>query len=517
MLISCHSDSTQSKKQLLRINSASGISSLDPAFARTQENIRAVNQLFNGLVQLDNQLNTIPCIAKKWYVTNHAKTYTFVLNDKVFFHNDPVLNFKDRAVIADDFVYSFNRIIDPNTASDGAWIFNDIVDTISPFIALNDSTLQINLQKPYAPFLNLLSMAYCFVVPKEAIEHYGPNFGKHPIGTGPFQFANWVDGIKLNLIKNDRYFESSKNNPIPKIDAVSISFIQSKQTELLRFIQGDLDLFTGIESSFKDELLTAEGFLNPKYQNTFQLSKFPFLNTEYLAFNLEDSTSPVNNLNFRKAIHHAIDRNAMISYLRNGVGKPANGGFIPVGLPNHQGYTRPYNPSLAKEFLVKSGIHQTEPIVLTTTSTYLDLCVLIQNNCSEIGIQIEIDVIPSSLLKQRKSSGELEFFRSSWIADYPDGENFMACFFSPNKAPNGPNYARYSNPTFDQYYKRLISSSDVDSKKDYFRQMERLLQQDQPFILLYYDESMWLNRNEIKNLTINPLNQLDLRLVRIVP
>ncbi|MBT8328007.1 MAG: ABC transporter substrate-binding protein, partial [Bacteroidia bacterium] len=292
-------------------------------------------------------------------------------------------------------------------------------------------------------------------------------------------------------------------------------FIQSKQTELLEFIQGKLDVFTGLESSFKDEILTGEGELKEKYASTIVLKKTPFLNTEYLAFNLEDKESPIHNIEFRRAMSYAVNRKSMIKYLRNNVGIPANGGFTPIGLPAHYSSSEVgYNPIKAKEHLIKSGIKQTKPIVLATTRDYLDLCVLVQKNLAEVGIEIKIDVIPSSLLKQQKSAGDLAFFRSSWIADYPDGENYMACFYSKNKAPNGPNYTRYSNVTFDQLYAGLLTETDPEKRKNTFFEMEQLLENNCPFILLFYDQSIWLYNKEIHNLRVNSLNHLDLRMVR---
>jgi len=511
LLISCNLNSKNSTKEIIRFNSATGITSLDPAYARTQENIRAVNQVFSGLVKLNNQLNVVPSIAKKWSISEDAKTYTFVLNSGVFFHNHPVFKMQNREVVSSDFEYSFNRIIDPLTASDGAWIFNDIIDQSQPFTSINDTIFQIKLNKPFAPFLNILTMAYCFVVPREIVELYGDEFGKKPIGTGPFMFANWSDGIKLNMIRNPNYFESTQQNSIPKLDGISISFIQSKQTELLEFIQGNLDLFTGLESSFKDEILTNDGTLNAKYLEDFEIQISPFLNTEYLAFNMEDKLSPIHDLNYRKAIHHCINREAMINFLRNGIGTPANGGFIPIGLPGHINYDNSsFDLDLARKYIQKSNADKNQPITLTTTSNYLDLCILVQKNCAEIGIEVKIDVVPSSLLKQQKSAGDLTFFRSSWIADYPDGENFMACFYGPNKAPNGPNYSRYSNMQFDQNYNELIASTDNSIKKKLFKKMENILHEDQPFILLFYDESIWIKNKKIKQVNVNALNHLNL-------
>ena len=207
MLISCNGGNQKvDPRSVFKYNSDNGITSLDPAFARTQDNIWAVSQLFNGLVQLDSQLLIAPCIARKWEVTADGLVYRFYLRNDVFFHKDKALkNGSSRNVTASDFVYSFNRIMDEATASPGAWIFNDKV-TANPFVAINDSTLEIRLKKPFPPFLGLLTMPYCFAIPKEAIDKYGKDFGRHPVGTGPFMFSRWNEEVKLIFLKNPNYF-----------------------------------------------------------------------------------------------------------------------------------------------------------------------------------------------------------------------------------------------------------------------------------------------------------------------
>jgi peptide/nickel transport system substrate-binding protein len=224
------------------------------------------------------------------------------------------------------------------------------------------------------------------------------------------------------------------------------------------------------------------------------------------------ASSPVSDVNFRKAIHHCIDREAMIKYLRNGVGQPADGGFSPKGLPAYRkAPTNYYDPELAQDYLAKSKQSQSKPLILTTTSNYLDLCILVQKNCAEIGIDIKIDVVPSSLLKQQKSAGDLAFFRSSWIADYPDGENYMACFYSPNKAPNGPNYTQLESKLFDSNYEKLLSAAEPSRRYALFSTLENELLTQQPFVLLFYDESIWIRNKKVTGVQINALNYLDLR------
>jgi len=135
---------------------------------------------------------------------------------------------------------------------------------------------------------------------------------------------------------------------------------------------------------------------------------------------------------------------------------------------------------------------------------------LVQKNCAEIGIPIQLDVVPSSLLRQQKSSGALAFFRSSWIADYPDGENYLACFYSPNKAPNGPNYTRYHSKSYDAAYIKLLAS-EPQERNEIMKEMERELEDNQVFIPLFYDQSIWLTSPRVQGVHINALNHLSLK------
>ena len=292
-ILSCNqtTDSDRAKK-VFRYNESSGISSLDPAFANDQAKIWVCTHLFNGLIQLDSQFIARPCIAKSWQISDNGKVYTFQLRNDVLFHPDPLLK-AGRKVNAYDFVYSFRRVMDEKTASPGSWVFNNIYKEVDGQIAgleaVNDTTLVIRLSKSFPPFLGLLGMPYCSVVPREVVEHYGKDFRTHPIGTGPFQFWQWIERTALILHKNENYFEKDlAGHSLPFLDAVMVSFISDKQSAFLEFIKGKLDFISGLDASFKDDLLTRNGQLRPKYAGKFHMETGPNLNTEYLGFLQED-------------------------------------------------------------------------------------------------------------------------------------------------------------------------------------------------------------------------------------
>ncbi|NNL83375.1 MAG: ABC transporter substrate-binding protein, partial [Winogradskyella sp.] len=258
--VSCSHKKTSTKNHLVfRYNEHKNISSLDPAFSKDIADIWATHQLFNGLVQMDSALNPIPSIAKDWSIVNNGLVYTFTLRDDVYFHKHQLFG-KDstRQVVASDFTYSFDRLTDKRLASPGSWVMENVAN----YSALNDSIFEITLKQPFPAFLGLLSMKYCSVVPKEVVEHYGSSFRANPIGTGPFKFKRWEENIKLVLRRNPNYFEVDNNQTkLPYLESVAITFLPDKQSEFLQFAQGNIDFVSGLDGSYKDEILTATGEL----------------------------------------------------------------------------------------------------------------------------------------------------------------------------------------------------------------------------------------------------------------
>lgn len=525
LLMSC-SHKKKSDKKVFRYNQSEGIASLDPAFAKNQSIIWAVHQLYNTLVESDTNLQLKPSLAKRWEVSADRLTYTFILRDDVFFHDNEVFkNGEGRKMVARDVEYSLKRITDKATASPGAWIFNGRVDNIEGFKAINDTTFRLQLLKPFNPILEILSMQYCAVVPQEIVEKYGKDFRRHPCGTGPFRFTLWEEGQILLLAKNERYFEKdSSDNRLPYIDGIQVSFLDSKATEFLEFRQGRLDFINDIDASFKDEVLTKNGELRKDWQGTVTLSKHPFLNTEYLGV-LVDTNNVLLKQNLlrlkmvRQAINYGFDRRKMIMYLRNSLGTPAESGFIPAGLPSYdsaavKGYY--YNPIKSRQLLTEAGFTDGKnlpAIKLLTIPVYAELGSFIARQLEDIGIKIQVEVVQKSLLLEQTAKSQALFFRGSWMADYPDAENYLSVFYGKNPAP--PNYTRYNNDAFNQLYEKAMTEQNDSTRFEMYRQMDRMIIADAPVIPLWYDKVIRLTHPWVNNFVPNSLNLLDLKSVTL--
>ncbi len=500
-------------KQIFRYNESAGIATLDPAFAKNQSIIWPCSQLYNGLIRLDTALQVQPCIAKSWTVSGDGLVYTFTLRDDVRFH-EPV----DRCVTAHDFAYSFGRIVDPSVASPGAWIFSGVAG----FEAKDDTTFVIRLKEPFAPFLSQLGMVYCSVVPREEVERWGKEFRSHPCGTGPFRFQYWKEGVKLVLRRNDRYFEhDADGRRLPYLDAVAITFIVDRQTVFLEFVKGNLDFMNSLDASYKDEILTRDGELKAKYADRIDMVSTPYLNTEYLGFLMDGDESPLHDRRIRQALNYGFDRRKMMRYLRNNIGQPGVGGFVPLGLPGFDTlptYGYEYNPDRARRLLAEAGYPGGKGLPrlkLGTTSNYLDLCKYIQQQLGLIGVDVQVDVNPPAALREQIAKGQSDWFRGSWIADYPDAENYLSLFYSPNRAPEGPNYTHFANREYDRLYRTARSCTDPERRIGLYRQMDSLALQEAPVMVLYYDQILHFTHRNVQGMRSDAMNSLDLRFVTI--
>jgi len=515
--LGCNTSTNEARnKQVFRYNEHKNIGSLDPAFAKDNADISAVNQLFNGLVQMDSLMNVMPAIASSWQISENAKVYTFELRSDVYFHTHELFGTEQtRTVTAHDFVYSFDRLKDPKLASPGGWVLQNV----ESYKALDKHHFQITLKSPFPAFLGLLTMKYCSVVPKEIVAHYGADFRSNPVGTGPYKFKRWEENIKLIFRKNNRYFETNrKGDKLPYLEAVSITFLADKQSEFLQFIQGNIDYISGLDASYKDDILRADGVLNPTYASSVRMLRAPYLNTEYLGFYMDSEGSEYQSELIRQAVNYGFDRSKMMKYLRNGIGIPAVGGFIPKGLPGHNeniGYD--YQPEKTKHLLetyrIESGNSQ-PMITLTTTSNYLSFSEFIQRELQSIGLTIQIDVMPPSSLKSAKSNGKVDLFRASWVADYPDAQNYLSLFYSGNFAPNGPNYTHFKNPQFDIWYEQAMLETDQTKRINLYQKMDALVLKKAPVVVLFYDEVIRFTGIGVTGLGINPTNLLELKNVQ---
>jgi oligopeptide transport system substrate-binding protein len=524
-------EKTGDSRQVFRFNEVGDVTSLDPALAGSFENNWALNQIYNGLVEMDTALDVQPCLAKSWNITDDGLEYTFHLRNDVVFHDNPQFpGGKGRKITASDFVFSFDRLFDKKISNASTLV--DGIDmefgTSTPAIkALDDTTLMIRLIKPFKPFLGILTMKYFSVVPKEVVQFYKSDFGMHPCGTGPFKLKLWKDKTSLVLEKNQNYFKYDELGVrLPHLDIVSVSFVKDPDAAFMQFMSGDLDMISGIDMINKEKVLEKTGALKESFRDKMVLISEPFLKTDYFGILIDENLELVKNnplrIKFlRQAINCAIDREKIVRFRRYNLGTPATGGFIPPGMHAYDpkklnGFK--FDQDKARELLDMAGFPNgkgLKPITLTTTSSYLDIAEDVANQLKDVGIIAQVDVMPPTAFKSAVAESKIMMFRKSWICDYPDPENFMSLFYSKHFSPSGANYTHFHHSEFDRYYERCLVEQNDSIRSELFLRMDQIIVEESPVIPLYYDRIVRLVQKRVSGLYVDPTNTINLERVRV--
>ena len=526
-------------------NEPEGISTLDPAHMSYIAAIWAGTQLYNGLVELDTALRIVPALARSWSVDSGGQRWRFVLRSDVFFHDDPCFGGVPRRVRAADVKFSIERLCDARTRSPGLWVFWGKLVGVEEFHAataqgkypagglrgvrvLDDTTVEFELRRPFVPFLALLTLPYCWIVPEEAVRFYGEDFFRHPVGTGPFRMQEWIPDVRLVLVRNTRYWKrDAAGRALPYLDSVVVRFVRDPKTAFWEFRQGRLDMLSGLDPSVVPLVLTPEGQLRPEFAR-YRLVSAPAYAVEYYGIMLDTTAEGgrgsvlARSRALRQALNYAIDRERLIRYVLHGLAEPAHYGVLPPGFPGFSSQTLGYryDPQRARQLLAEAGFPNGRglpPLVLHLGASPRTLSVAeaIQQQLAEFGIRLELRQasFPQHLALVRE--GRAMLWRTNWVADYPDPENFLALFYCPYRAPGGPNTTRVCLPELDSLYERALREPDQERRFALYRQMERRVVQEAPWIFLYYPRLIRLLQPSVTGMHLDGMDRLVLEHVRI--
>ncbi len=474
---------------------------LDPAKVRSIYDVSLVQQLFDGLVQFDSDLNVIPSLARSWTASHDGLTWTFYLRSGVTFHNG-------REVTAADFVYSFTRLMAPETESPRTWVFQRVrgaaaysagqARRIDGFQALDKHTLQVTLSKPYAPFISMLGMAQVKVVPREEVERLGDQFGRQPVGTGAFRFAQWTPGKTIALEANDDYFEGR-----PYLKSIQYRvFAQGNRQDVLRaFEAGEVD----------DARIPAADLERLMGDARFRFFRRPTLATLFLWMNAE--SGPLSHRKVRQAITIGINRQFISQTIRKNRFVQARG-ILPPGMPGYNPELEPYgfDPERARQLLAEAGYpggHGLPPIELwssSMSSTVVAEHKAIQNDLKQIGIRLDLHTAKNWTDFKARILGKRPgvMARMSWHADFPDPDNFLYVLFHSESSDN---YAHYHNVEVDRLLEKALSESDFINRLELYRQAETIIIADMPSINLVHYPFEYLLQPYIRGVVSNALGE----------
>ncbi len=457
----------------------------DPAKLTSWDQTIVAANILEGLIRLNPQGTGIePGIAQEWNVSQDGLTWTFKLREGAKFHNG-------RVVTAEDFKYSFERIANPETASPAAWMLNKLqgfadfqsgaASEITGIKVVDETTLDLYLNEPFAPFASMLASAALAVVPKEAVEEYGEDFGLYAVSAGPFTIGQWNFGQDLTINAFEDYWAGR-----PYLDAVKFRVINDENTRIVEFDAGTLDA-TWITPAHYERLTS-----DPKYQ--YSIGRAETLHTAFLIFNMEQEPFGSNKA-LREAVFHALDNQAVLELLQNRASY-ADRLLLPGMLGGGEPATSAnFDLDLAKEKMTEAGypdgIEETFDVITPAWNNNIKILEIYQQNLKQIGININIAAMDNSAYNEARNNGQFKMAWGNVVAAYPDSDAMVYPTFYSKNAGSAGNYARYNNPEADALIEKARAVSDEAERDALYAEVDALVTADLPYA--YLDHNIYVD------------------------
>jgi oligopeptide transport system substrate-binding protein len=520
---------------------------LDPVQMTSKTEDDIAGNIFDKLIDNNDKLELEPELANRWEVSEDGKIYTFYLRNDVRFHDNACFpNNQGRLMTAHDIKYSFERICDPKAFTAGYWIFQDIVegadayfngrskDTatapkgVTGFKVVNDTTFQCILTAPYAPFLQHLTTSFGYIVPHEAMEKYGKDIFRNPVGTGPFILDQWAEDQHITLKKNPKYWQKDEDgNQLPLLDAVKYLFIKDDKTVMANFERGSMDENISIPSESIRNFLTTDKKLTEKYKDKYELQRAVAMNSHFFDF-MTASGRTFSNVNLRRALSFAVNRAQIVKHiLKDAPSGPAHYGIVPPAFEKYpvkdvKGVS--FNLDSAKYYLDKAGYPGGKGMPKIVVSIYNDptsmqVAQAVQNMWQQyLGANVELQIMQLAQFLTASEEGKLDVWLTRWYADYPDVENFLNLFNgklvpSDMSQKSYPNSTRWKNDEFVKVFYQALATNDETERMRLYAQAENISVQESPTIPLFYAEHIRLLQKHVRDNPLDPMNRVDLKRV----
>lgn len=554
-------DSTTKKKNELNLSLTSNISTLDPAMSYDTVSGKVVYQIYETLYEYDYLLTPYqlrPLLAAGMpRISSDKLTYTIKIKNKVQYHSSTIFGEKKRTLVAQDFINQIKRLAFKPTKANGWWLFEnkivgldefrntakvDLSDFFSTKIeglsAPDSHTLIIKLKRPYPQLIYALAMSFTTPVPAEIITHYKNDLTQEAIGTGPYKFDKWNKGLDLTLNRFKNYHGSkypasgdrfaNENNllvdrgrDLPFIDKINFYIIKEDQTRWLKFLNKEIDIMVLKKDHFP-VALNSKGELSSEFDKKgIKLQVAPTLTYWWLSFNMKHPFLGTN-LNFRKAVAHAVNIDEYILKFTNNIALKANSIYPPGVLGYSPSNTLPYeyNVTKAKEFLRQAGFPDGKGLpelnydIRSGGTNARQMGEFIQRELAKVGIKVNLNLntFPGFLNKAR--TGQLEMWQGGWAMDYPDPENVIQLLISKNHAP-GPNSSLYENKRVDELYDKLATAKNTQEILKITEEVQGIVTKEIPWVMQYFSRNYILYHSHVKNFRQSDLVSNNLKYLRI--
>ncbi len=473
--------------------------SLDPAIAFDTESAPLQKLLFRGLIDFDDGVKLVPDQASDWNISADGKTYTFHLRAGVRFSNG-------REVVADDYLFSIERLLDPKTGAGTQTYFLDILGArefrdgeaayVSGLKAPDRRTFIIELKEPKFTFRYVLAMAAGGVLPRDVVKQYGNDFQYHLTGTGPYRVAEWRRGVHYRLERNPYYSGSDGN-----VDAVEIMIGGDPTLHAMMLERGELDRSAATHADVVR--FERDPLLRPllQYIGTASTDYF-FMNTEI---------KPFDDVRVRRAVCHAVNVDRLIK-LNRGFGVAARG-IVPPSMPwsnpGLQGYE--YDPAKARQLLQEAGYSngfKTELWHQTNSPIFGPLAAGVQQDLKQVGIQAELHAVGGEVFIVKSGTRhQIPCGVTGWFEDYPDPSDFLDVLFSGQRITDSDcnNLAFYNNPFVNGLLSQANEVMDVRRRTQLFQDVEKRIMLDAPWAPILHEQMPRLNSRRLRGTGPHPV------------
>lgn len=526
------------------------ITTLDPALAADSPTLGVCAAFYDTLIQYQygsNEYKLEPAMLREMPVLQEdGKSYLCTLRDDLYFQEAPCFPDKaSRKVTSSDVVFSLLRLADSRLNSPAYWILRDNVegaekfrtltakaaaDDLTPYDTgisglkiLNPKQFLITGKTKNPRLCYLLALPNCAILSRRAVEYYGAiHFAETPCGSGPYKLQEWKKDHSIILTRNPGYRKEyyvaaekpeDQKKQLPLADKITCYLVRQNVSSWLMFLQGELDFYTLDGDQFQ-ALVKENGELSQALQDRgIRLLRAPLQETNYIGFHFSD---PVlgKNADLRRAVSLAFDKDLRI--LQSGGRYSAAYAPIPPGTAGHltgeKGRFGEKNIALAKDYLAKAGYPDGidpstgKPLVLTfdqagTDVAFQQIAELLANDLRAIGIEVRANLNTRPRFQAKLASGDVQLFRYSWCADYPDGQNFLQLFYSGNAG--GCNRASFKDEAYDRMYREIEFMEDSPERTKKYQAMARYLQEQVPWIFETHTMAFVVSHSWMKNYRVH--------------
>ncbi|SEJ74958.1 peptide/nickel transport system substrate-binding protein [Bhargavaea ginsengi] len=466
----------------------SDASTLDPQGSNDVPSNNIHNNLFDTLVELNDENEIVPSLATEWKTIDET-TWEFKLREGVKFHDGT--DFTAEAVKK-----TFDRVRDPKVASGKAYLY-EMLESVE---VIDDHTVQIKTAYPFSPLLSHLSHSGGAIIsPKLIDEDYaamengeepGSAINQHPVGTGFFKFESWDPGVAVKLAKNEDYW-----NDAPKVDSVTFKVIPESATRLAELETGNAHIIDPLQPNEVAQIEGGDyGTVNK------QLSRA----LSFVGFNTEKE--PFNDVRVRQAISMMIDNEEIVNGIYEGYGVPAHGPLSPGTFAydkNIKGLG--YNPEEAKKLLEEAGYGDGfETTIITNDNPQrIDIAVLLQQKLKELNIDVKVEQMEFGSYLETLTAGDQDMYQLGWSNATGDADNGLYSLFHSTQKGTGANKAFYGNPEVDKLLDAGRAEIDEAKRKEIYDQLQQILIEETPISYIHHQEYLTGVANNVEGFSVD--------------